>query len=308
VVVVTVLIMVVGALLARRNLRLARGDAKGARRVALYVFALLMLRWLLTASHVPDLAIEFELFITALGWNGLSAVIVWAFYMALEPYVRRFWPETLIAWSRLLAGRFRDPLVGRDVLIGTIFGMSMLLLLELAAQAPVWFGEPPRVASGVSLAPLLGVGHLAGAFCDSQVFAVGSALATLMVLFVLRMVFRIRFLAGTAFLTMQSVSTFAVFSAMFGGAHPVGLLVALVFSLLQLTMLVRFGLLTTAVAHLFAGTLTIHYPAVTWDPSSWSAGSFLTVASLFLIVGAYGLLCSVGNQPLFADRILDPAD
>jgi hypothetical protein len=33
--------------------------------------------------------------------------------------VRRRWPATLVSWSRLLAGRFRDPLVGRDVLAGS---------------------------------------------------------------------------------------------------------------------------------------------------------------------------------------------
>ena len=44
--------------------------------------------------------------------------LVWIFYMALEPYVRRIWPEMVISWSRLLAGRWFDPLVGRDVLAG----------------------------------------------------------------------------------------------------------------------------------------------------------------------------------------------
>jgi len=35
---------------------------------------------------------------------------MWLFYIALEPYVRRLWPKTLVSWHRLLAGRFR----GRD--------------------------------------------------------------------------------------------------------------------------------------------------------------------------------------------------
>ena len=28
----------------------------------------------------------------------------------------RFWPEGMVSWNRLLAGRFNDPLVGRDIL------------------------------------------------------------------------------------------------------------------------------------------------------------------------------------------------
>ena len=39
-------------------------------------------------------------------------------YCALEPFVRRWWSEYLISWSRLLTGDFRDPMVGRDILIG----------------------------------------------------------------------------------------------------------------------------------------------------------------------------------------------
>ena len=46
---------------------------------------------------------------------------VWLYYVALEPFVRRLWPDVLISWSRLLSGRLQDPLVGRDLLIGCLF-------------------------------------------------------------------------------------------------------------------------------------------------------------------------------------------
>ena len=44
--------------------------------------------------------------------------------MALEPYVRRRWPQTLISWSAVLIGRVRDAVVGRDVLIGCAAGVG----------------------------------------------------------------------------------------------------------------------------------------------------------------------------------------
>jgi serine/threonine-protein kinase len=59
-----------------------------------------------------------EFLVWGLGWS----CFIWALYIALEPYVRRRWPATLVSWSRLLAGRFRDPLVGRDVLVGCLAG------------------------------------------------------------------------------------------------------------------------------------------------------------------------------------------
>ena len=45
-----------------------------------------------------------------------ASVAAWICYMALEPYVRRYWPRTMISWSRLVKGHCRDPLLGRDLL------------------------------------------------------------------------------------------------------------------------------------------------------------------------------------------------
>ena len=50
--------------------------------------------------------------------------IAWLAYLGIEPWIRRHWPASLISWSRLLAGSFRDPLVGRDVLLGAAFGVG----------------------------------------------------------------------------------------------------------------------------------------------------------------------------------------
>ena len=47
----------------------------------------------------------------------------------LEPYLRRVWPKAIVAWNRLLAGHFRDPLVGRDVLIGFALAGALTVLL-----------------------------------------------------------------------------------------------------------------------------------------------------------------------------------
>src|SRR5262249_52958852 len=55
----------------------------------------------------------------------------WLIYLGLEPYVRRRWPTMLISWSRLLAWRFRDPLVGRDVLFGILIGIVLILIRVL---------------------------------------------------------------------------------------------------------------------------------------------------------------------------------
>src|SRR5262249_4582391 len=51
---------------------------------------------------------------------------------------RRRWPELLFSSSRLLSGRFRDPLVGRDVLAGILLGVMMVLVFEACYAIPNW--------------------------------------------------------------------------------------------------------------------------------------------------------------------------
>ena len=65
----------------------------------------------------------------ATGWSLVWTAFAWLIYISLEPYVRRWWPHTLISWARLLSGRVRDPLVGRDVLAGLLAGIGLVGLL-----------------------------------------------------------------------------------------------------------------------------------------------------------------------------------
>ena len=46
-----------------------------------------------------------RIFTIGLAQALLPAVLLWLYYIALEPFVRRLWPETLISWARLLGGR-----------------------------------------------------------------------------------------------------------------------------------------------------------------------------------------------------------
>ena len=72
---------------------------------------------------------------------GLGA-LVWVLYVAFEPYVRRRQPELLVSWTRLVGGRFADPLVGRDLFGGLLLGCAAYLVLVAVNAAPAF------VASG----------------------------------------------------------------------------------------------------------------------------------------------------------------
>jgi serine/threonine-protein kinase len=133
------------ALLARRNIRFGLGDATGATRLAAFLFVCHMVCMTLAADHVPSFRDETVWFMKALGFAGLWSGLCWLLYFALEPYVRRRWPWRMISWNRLLAGRFRDPMVGRDILIGALLGVFLTLMHQLGVVVPSWLGHPPPV-------------------------------------------------------------------------------------------------------------------------------------------------------------------
>jgi serine/threonine-protein kinase len=105
------------ALLARRNLRLGRGDRRGAMRLAIFFFVVRMLYWAFDSHHNGLADIEFRLITFHLAFSVFLAGFLWLLYVALEPFVRKKWPAWIISWSRLLGGDFRDTLVGSYVLI-----------------------------------------------------------------------------------------------------------------------------------------------------------------------------------------------
>ena len=110
-------VLIGAGLIASRNLRLGRGDRRGAGRIVGFVFLFTMCTRLLTMAHVVGFW-EIELFIRALSMAGFRPALVALFYLAVEPYARRNWPDSLISWNRVLAGKLRDPLVASHVLAG----------------------------------------------------------------------------------------------------------------------------------------------------------------------------------------------
>jgi hypothetical protein len=123
---VLVIVFVGGAVIARRNLRQGRGDRRGAFRLAaVYLGAgcIVVLTHLSTSptQWLNQLQRNFA-------YELYFACMIWLFYLAVEPYVRRLWPGTLVAWTRLLEGRLRDPLIGRHILLGALSGLTLSLL------------------------------------------------------------------------------------------------------------------------------------------------------------------------------------
>ena len=142
---VVVLTLLGGAvLLVRANLAAGRADRRGAGRIAVSLLVLWMTAWVLGARHTFDVTQETDRFFTALAFALLNVAFTWLFYLALEPFVRRLSPGMLIGWTRLLAGNFRDPRVGRDVLVGVATGVFFVLVPAVAIVVADGTGAAPQ--------------------------------------------------------------------------------------------------------------------------------------------------------------------
>jgi serine/threonine-protein kinase len=125
------------AVLVWRNWLNGRGDRRGAVRLATAVLCLRFGIWIVGGHHVPSLRDEWVMFTIAAGRSLTDAAAVWIMYLALEPYARRLHARFLVAWNRLiLRGRWRDPLVGREVLYGAALSTVFIFAAQLSVVLP----------------------------------------------------------------------------------------------------------------------------------------------------------------------------
>jgi hypothetical protein len=149
-------ILIVAAAGAYWNVRQGRGDTKGAFRVAAFMTVLLTGVWAVK-PHVGNLGQEQERFFAHLGLAMFVGLAMYVLYLGLEPYVRRAWPDMLVGWTRVVAGRVRDPLVGHDVLIGVTCGAVLALLTLATIFVPPWLGLSEPQPHLTEFPPLFGI-------------------------------------------------------------------------------------------------------------------------------------------------------
>jgi hypothetical protein len=134
-------LMIAAAVLARLNVKAGRGDRRGAFRTATIVFVTTMTSWLL-GGLIGVFSTDVNRAFSAIGRALFDAALLWVTYLGLEPYIRRYSPDSLIGWTRLIAGRWRDPHVARDVMIGVSAGLAMTVIYAVHNVIPPLLGRP----------------------------------------------------------------------------------------------------------------------------------------------------------------------
>ncbi len=293
-------IPVVAGALAWRNLRAGRGDRRGAWRFGVYIVAANLIMWMLRAHHVAELSEAWKIS-EGLAGALLGGVTTWVMYLAVEPYARRYWPQSIISWTRLLSGRWRDPLVGRHVLLGVTLGAALML----AGTLPLFIAKladsslyKPDFSNVMSLT---GPRHaLAGVF---QALSSPSLFLGLFVfLLVMRILFKRQWIATVV---VGAILLFFMASESFdSGGHGVnwyGIAGGLVSASLLLLCLLRLGLL--GIIAMTVGISLFFSSAVSLDFSRWYAAQWLLGMFAFVALAGYGFWIALAGQPLLKDEM-----
>jgi hypothetical protein len=270
--------------LALRNWRRGQSDRRGANRLAWSVFTTLLIGFLLIAHHVAEAFDEVVMIMITIGLVLLLTAETWIGYIAIEPLVRRRWPRMLIAAIRLLNGRVRDPMVGRDLLIGGTVGVIVVLLRQLIALFP---GVPPLQFANLALSGLRYVGWFAAGELTLSI-AVPIFLAT--VLLGLHVVTRS---LRVSMIILGALTALAVLGDVPGPLWA-RMLFGLMVGAVVLILLFRFGLLALSAAF-YAYSFLRRVP-VTLDPSAWYFGRSTFAIALLIAIALYGFFISLGGK------------
>lgn len=214
--------------LAARNIRSGSGDRKGAFKTGLAVFLLLLAGIFLGMHHIAGYS-EVDRLFHVLRESSYRALTIWVTCLALEPIVRRNMPDLIVSWNRLLAGEWRDSLVGRDVLLGSLAGLahaSLIWLGRLANQLLYGWKGVSVMSADESLG---GTRAVIASMLTRAGYGIGQGLLFVCFRAILCLVFRRRSYAAAGFFVI-----FSLIEMLFFARSPAYVVVTLVVSVLFL--------------------------------------------------------------------------
>jgi len=289
VIVIFVLVAISAPLFAVRNLRTSRGDLAGAARLGVILLIGNFATGLLTIHHTASVD-EIRILLARLGLALLVGGAGWTLYMAVEPYVRRHWPQALIGWTRALGGNFRDPMVAGHILVGIAAGAVLALIF---------------MAQGYLRGNLLGIPTLEAKTAVADWFNVTTspivALLYFFIFLLLRLVLRRTWIAVIAAVALAVFANLAGPAAA-GTLSPAVVVLGLGISL-YVAVGVRFGVLALA-AMLFALLSFQRYP-LTPNFSAWFAPLGLLNLALMMAIVVWCFKNALGGRKVFKSDILE---
>jgi hypothetical protein len=278
-------LLLTGVVLARYNLRLERGDRVGAFRAAAIMFGLTLFTWAMGSTHVPSLEAELARFFGGGVRTALyNSAVLWVTYVGLEPFVRRTVPDSLIGWTRLVGGSWKDPHVGKDLLAGVSAGILMTLFFTLYYLLPPLLGRPAPMPALNDLKPLMGTRYVLASLANQLTSAISSGMLGTIGIVGLVMLLRRRWLAVVAAIVLF---TPVVVDGMFSPGYPsLALAIGAAIITVFIFVVLRDGLLA-GIAALTAHFFLLRGP-VTLNLSEWWAPAGLWFVGAVALLGLGG--------------------
>ena len=275
----SVLVFLFSGFLALRNLRAGRGDKRGAMRLAAAYLLLMAAQWVCSAHWMADIEMFSVLATNAAMWVT-SAALIWLLYMGLEPVVRSRWPRSIVTWSRVLVGRWRDPLVGAHVLYGALLGVVIAYCFVASQIYGIAHGQTGGITyADTGMSSRLWIGAVAGTAHSAAEFG----LIVVFALFCFRVVLRNDWAA--------SFAAAVLFSLEEGDVWQTGKLVDFAFFVVIFTVLLfvllRLGLVSMMAAVFFVNLLLqTPAPRTFLSPYEWTVVLY-PVLALAIAVWAF---------------------
>ena len=277
--------LLAASILAWLNFRARKTDLRGATKLAAWCWAGYAGSAFLRAHHVAAIDEINTFWRVVTGGAAVNGLVVWVLYLALEPWVRRRWPQTMISWSRYAVKGFRDPLVGRDLLYSVGIG-ALLSILDLVQLALGGASTEPMFPD---LAGLLGVSSSAGSILSLFANSMSEALVLFFLLFILRVVLRKEWLA------VAGVVAVVVGVAVAEGARWPDIPFAIAVGAILTVVILRFGLIAAIFSSAIQDILRLPH---TLDFSAWYAGTAAVPLVLIALLAIYGFRISLGGRRL----------
>lgn len=199
-----------------------------------------------------------------------------------------------------MAGDFRDPLVGRDILVGGLLGLSGTAANYVGVLLRQWSGiaRLPHLGSPNITEPLSGVGGVLTHFLFIFAEHINYAIAITFLLLLLLTVLRKKWLAIPALGLIFSIPYLE-----FASGDPwIVFLSPLLIATAMTVATARFGVLALYSYFLFHALSRAN--PITSDFSSWYAGSTLFVFVVLIGLAVFGFYTSLAGQPLFKGKLL----
>jgi len=287
---------VAGAVIARRNATRGRVDIRGAWRIGVAATTLALAGYAVLAHHVTEPYAEYLVAMILVGialYSGLYAAVV---YCACEPYVRRRWPRVLVGWSRLAAGRIRDPLVGREVLIGIAAGAVTLAVTRAFAWLSVLNGTLiPRnpLTNNLASASAPAIFYVG----NEGVLAANYTMGMLILLLLLRLMLR-----NTAAALAVTVVLYGLMQIRTGGI--IDFVAGAIAGAVLMLLLFRYGAVSHAAARF---VLSLAFAPLTLRWSEPYASITIAAIAPTLLLAAAAFHIALAGKPLFGAAVAEDA-